>query len=252
MCLFCFLPNYLQKNSQKKWLDFKYKHQQEITESLKDEINQCKKFIEILFEDARDLMLQRQFPLQLIQFQLHSNNYRNITVAKETVVNEVVQYLVQLSYPNGMAPLPLPGQSSQSGSVGKSIETVDEDLFIAFPDASFDPQGRILLNKPEYIESDILIEKIEYLLNDCAFEPVNNPETIIAGYSKNFSINCNDGSKVFCKEIKLAIPQTYENFKFYVIIGTHCIKCNKNPFIIFKQKGSKVPENLKEVFGKEI
>ena len=252
MCALCYLPNYYQKSVQKKWLDFKYQHQKEVTDPLIDEVNRCKNFIDILFSDARDLMLQKEFPLQMIQFQLHSNEYHNIKVVKESVVNDNVEYLVHVAYPSGMAPIPIPGQRTESQSINKPVDVNDEDLFITFPDASYDPQGRIVLNKAEYIESDILIEKIEYLLDNSDFEAVASPQQIIADYSANFSIACNDGSNIYFKEVKMATPKNYKNFKFFIIICTQCMKCQKTPFVLFKEKDSIVPDNLVEIFGKNI
>ncbi|MBN2157133.1 MAG: hypothetical protein JW776_13900 [Candidatus Lokiarchaeota archaeon] len=250
----CFLPNFLKKYMKKKWNEFKYMHREELQQEIYDQANKIKTFIQILLDDARDYMLEEQFPLQVLEFPLMSNDYTSLSLVRENIQEEQVQYIFRFEYPEGIEPFETP-QTIKTGGVGKptAVSTMDlseddeNDLFLIIKDPKYDENGQLLTDDIDFVQLGFK-PIVESLLENSLFDRIEDIDKIIPNIEEFNAIHCDCGSPVKIGEIQKVTPKSYKEFHFYLMIGKKCEKCKTNPFVLTPLPNMNVPEELTDIF----
>ena len=250
----CFLPNILNKKIDKKWNEFKYLHREELLDEIFEEINNLKTFIQLLIDDAQDYMIQEQFPLHKLQFQLKSNDYLNLNLVDEKVIQEQIQYNFTFDYPEGMEPFETP-TTMRPGGVGTAtaiskMELTDDnqhDLFLILKKPQYTEEGILTTDKLELVELGYK-PIAETLLENSDFDRIEEPESVIENFEDFVEIPCTCGEAIKIGEIQKVTPRSYKDFKFYLMIGNACEKCKSNPFVLTPLPDMEVPEELVDIF----
>ncbi len=250
----CFLPNLIKKQMKKKWNEFKYMHREELQAEIYDEISKIKIFIQILLDDAREYMLEEQFPLQVLEFPLMSNDYTSLNLIRENIQDEQVQYVFQFEYPEGMEPFDAPN-TMRSGGVGTATavssmnlsEDDENDLFLIVKNPQYNEDGILDTNNLDIVELGYK-PIAETLLENSEFDKLKEPEKIIPDFDDFKGIPCTCGEPVSIGEIQKIRPRAHKDFKFYMMIGEKCEKCSSNPFILVPLPDMTIPEELADIF----
>jgi hypothetical protein len=250
----CFLPNLMNKRIDKKSNEFKYLHREELMDEVHEEVQNIKTFIQLLIDDAQDYMVQERFPLHKLQFQLKSSDYLNIELIDEKIVQESIQYNFTFEYPEGVEPFET-ASSMRAGGVGVSSaisnmdlgEDNENDLFIILKNPQYKEDGTLDIDNLEYVELGYK-PIAESLLENSDFEIIKDPNTVIENLEEFSTIQCTCGEPIVIGEIQKVSPRSYKDFKFYLLIGNNCEKCNANPFIFTPAPNMKIPSELADLF----
>lgn len=258
MLVMCVVPQLLRKNMTKKWNDFKYLHRKEVEEAASDEINKIREFNQQLIDDCREFCLENKIPLQLINFSLFSDQYENLELKKEAIRNDQIQYQYQIAYPEGVEPFDIPGSIAQvdsPGLVGKSTGTEmnvpdddENDLFVVLKQVAYSDDGKMQFSGLGYLNENQQ-EEIEDLLRDSDFVKVNDPDNIIEDITGRKDILCGCEKPIKLGELHVIETPLESGFEFYMLLGTKCMECGKNPFVIFPKQGIEIPDSLRDVFN---
>ena len=257
----CFLPQVLKKKMMGSWKEFKYQHRSDVENEAGDEIKRVKEYIQIVIDETQDYLIEKEFPLQLVTFSLFSNSYKNLTLQKEQITNDQIQYLYHIAYPAGVKPFPTPGKIINTGSVNsKSAQSApsdmeisddnEKDLFVVLSNANYNELGSVIIKNPKFIKKGPLTDLIEKMLDDSKFSKVENPNDIISDLKNNKQIPCQCNESIAIGELQEVKPVQYPEFGFYLGIANKCKKCGANPFILFPTNNTSVPDVLKEIFQK--
>ena len=250
----CFLPNLMNKRIDKKANEFKYLHREELMDEIHEEVQNIKTFIQLLIDDAQDYMVEEHFPLHKLQFQLKSSDYLNIELIDEKIIQEQIQYNFTFEYPEGVEPFET-SSSMRAGGVGVSSASSNmdlgednaNDLFIIVKNPLYKEDGTLNVDKLEFVELGYK-PIAETLLENSDFEIIEDPNTIIENFEEFSAIKCNCGEPIVIGEIQKVSPRSYKDFKFYLMIGKNCEKCDANPFIFSPLPDMKIPDELVDIF----
>ncbi|MFX1396703.1 MAG: hypothetical protein ACFFAS_06620 [Promethearchaeota archaeon] len=248
ICLFCFGPRYYRSYLIKKWSEFIEGNKNELYQLNRDDLIVIKQLINSLFQNTRDMLLEKKIPLEIIKFRLLSSDYDCLKVeAQDTIRGRQLQsgVLVSFEYPEGVDPIPLPEEFEK---LIKPLKKRKEKLEKNF----------VLLSNP-IIENGIiksfvptlkvnLANEINSLLNQCSFELAKDEiDEIIPNYSPENSIYCVCGEIMEIRSIQIC--NWKDIFKFYLIEGKEC-SCGEMIYALsLMDVNSKIPETLEEIFS---
>ncbi|MHA1730241.1 MAG: hypothetical protein ACTSWY_16140 [Promethearchaeota archaeon] len=251
LIVFCILPQLIRKRMTGKWKDFKSFLKEEFQEEMKEEINRIKQFNQIALDDCRNFMLDKEFPLPLLKFNLISNDYAGLKLLKSNNLRKnEIQYVFQFEYPEGVDPLPMPTKVLQQGLMRTSTEIPDDDendLFIILSNTDYSEEGWVIIKNQKYISVE-LQQKVESVLDNSNFKKLEKPGDILLDFKNNKEILCSCETPVKFAELQSIDSQSYPEFGYYIGICEKCAECGKNPFVLFAMRDSKIPDDLKDIF----
>jgi hypothetical protein len=146
-----------------------------------------------------------------------------------------------------MQPFPEPASIAPIETTAEVSSDDENDQFIVLKNAKFNDDGQLL----EFSQSVLTptdTTKVESILAQCKFSPVDQPDEIVKDFANYDKIRCSCTEPIKLKEIKYCTTNETPALEFYLIIGEKC-KCVKNPFVIFISPGIKdIPEKYKPLF----
>ncbi|MCP4762214.1 MAG: hypothetical protein GY870_10560 [archaeon] len=242
MFLGCYLQYALPKKFMASWNAFRYKNQKELRQAMGDEIIRMKKFNQLIINDCFDFITENSIPRDVMNLILYSKDYENLQMAREINRNEQIMYRMIFSGSD------IPGADITDADLSViEEEVIDKDIFISFPDIKYSDTGSIIIDNVQYLTPN-LQKKIENILNMSEFTKVTKQEDIIQNLSSNNEILCGCNSSIEMEDLQLIKSKNYPKFEFYMVICAKCDNCENNPFIIFTQKDTVIPEELSDIF----
>lgn len=248
LCIFCMLPQILRGTMMKKWFEFKEKHKDEFYKEHRENILILKDFTAQVLDNVRAELLDKEVPLQLIKFALHSNDYENLKLLNERRVRNSILYYFTFDYPPGMTPFPIPealqGQMDDAIAQAPSADEPPEKNFIVLTELK--AKDGVIKKFVPTLKQDIA-DEINQMLNECKFENSERDlSEIIPKYSKDYGIYCVCGELAEIEYIQYCTWR--DAFHFYLFESKPC-GCNEKVFALsLIDDDDNVPNELKPIF----
>lgn len=245
ICLLCCGPQILRGRIMKNWHEFKEQNKNQLYTENRDDLLILREYTNEILQNIRQVLIEKRIPLQIIKFQLLSNDYDNLKILGNYPIRNApgeTQYLVSFEYPPGMEPFPLPEGYNIPEKTVKSSK-IEKNFIILTQLKAKD--GVIYSFIPSL--RDMLAPEINDTLNACQFNQAPLEfSSIIPEYPQKNAIYCPCGEIVQFSSTQIC---NWENiFKFYLFEGKPC-ECGEKIYVLsLMNDDDEIPDALRIIF----